>query len=99
MVLAPQASVGRRERLRDRGRKRNWAKVDVLASRSKSLHRGDKVKMVNSLSSRSLLLATQLNLGKGVVKEGLMAREDGAKLELVTGVELGSLLAQLECML
>ena len=99
MVLAPQASVGRRERLRDRGRKRNWAKVDVLASRSKSLHRGDKVKMVNRLSCRSLLLATQLNLGKGVVKEGLMAREDGAKLELVTGVELGSLLAQLECML
>ena len=55
--------------------------------------------MVNRVSSRSLHLATQLNLGKGVVKEGLMAREDGAKLELVTGVELGSLLAQLECML
>ena len=95
MVLAPQASVGRRERLRDRSRKRNRPQVDVLASRGKFLHCGDKVKMVIRLRSRSLLLATQLNLGKGVVKEGLMAREDRAKLELVTGVQLGALLAQL----
>ena len=55
--------------------------------------------MVNRLSSSSLLVATQLNLGKGVVKEGLMRGKDGAKSELVSCVQLGPLMAKLKCML
>ena len=72
MLLAPQASVGRRERFRDRSRKRNWARVDVLASRSKFCHSVDEVKMAHRRSRRSLLLATPRNLSKSVVNEGLM---------------------------
>ena len=98
-MLAPQASVGRREWLRDRSRKRNWARVDILASRCKSRHRVDKVKMMSKLCSNSLMVATQRSLGKSVGNEGLMVGKDGTQLELVAGVELGLLLAKLECML
>ena len=55
--------------------------------------------MVNRLSSSSLLVATQLNLGKGVVKEGLMRGKDGAKSELVSCVQLGPLAAKLKSMI
>ena len=55
--------------------------------------------MVNRVSSRSLLLATQLNLGKGVVKEGLMRGEDGAKSELMRCVQLGPTVAKLKSMM
>ena len=55
--------------------------------------------MASRLCIKSFLLATQLNLGKGVVNEGLIGGEDGAALELVGGVELGALLAKLESLL
>ena len=55
--------------------------------------------MVNRLSSSSLLVATQLNLGKGVVKEGLMRGEDGAKSELMRCVQLGPAVAKLKSMM
>ena len=55
--------------------------------------------MENRLSSSSLLVATQLNLGKGVVKEGLMRGKDGAKSELVSCVQLGPLAAKVKSMI
>ena len=67
--------------------------VNVLASRSKCCHSVDKVKVMSNLCSSSLMVATQRILGKSVSNEGLVERKDGTQLELVTGVELGSLLS------
>ena len=58
-----------------------------------------KRKVASRLGGKSLLLTTLGNLSHGVGNEGLVAREGGATLELVGSVELGPLLAQLECML
>ena len=55
--------------------------------------------MASRLCGESLLLATLSNLSLGVGNEGLVAREDGAQLELVACVQLGTLLAKFECML
>ena len=60
---------------------------------------GQKRKVASRLGGKSLLLTTLSNLSHGVGNEGLVAREGGATLELVGSVELGPLLAQLECML
>ena len=55
--------------------------------------------MADRFSIRSFLAAAQLNLGNGVVDEGLMRCQDRAQLELVGSVQLGALLAKLECVL
>ena len=99
MVLAPQTPVGNRERFRERSWNRSRARIDILASRSKLHHRADKVVMASILGGEKRLLATPRNLGKGVVEEGLIAREDWTQLELVTCVELGPLLLKVEGML
>ena len=54
--------------------------------------------MASRLCSENLLLATPLDLSESIVKERLMAREDGAKLELVGCVQLGSLLLKVKGM-
>ena len=95
--MAPQTPVGRRERFRERSRNRSRARIYILALRSKLRHRVDKVKMASRLGGEKLLLATLRNLGKGVVKERLIAREDGTQLKLVTGVKLGPLLHKVAC--
>ena len=97
--MAPQTPVGRRERFRERSRNRSRARIYILALRSKLRHRVDKVKMASRLGGEKLLLATLRNLGKGVVKERLIVREDGTQLELVTCVELGPLLPKVQGML
>ena len=55
--------------------------------------------MASRFSIRSLLAAAQLNLGNGVVNEGLIGGEDRAQLELVCSAKLGALLAKPQCML
>ena len=55
--------------------------------------------MASRLCGERLLLATLSNLSLGVGNEGLVAREDGAQLELMASVEFCALLAKLECML
>ena len=55
--------------------------------------------MASRLFDESLLLTTLSDFGFGVGNEGLVAREDGAKLELVACVQPGPLLAKLESML
>ena len=55
--------------------------------------------MASRLVGKKLLLATPRNLSKGVVEEGLIAREDGTQLEPVAGVELGPLLPKMKGML
>ena len=57
------------------------------------LQAGQKSKVASRLGGESLLLTTRSNLSQGVGNEGLVAREDGATLELVGRVELGPLLA------
>ena len=56
-------------------------------------------KVASRLFGESMLLTTLRDFGLGVGNEGLVAREDGAKLELVACVQLGTLLAKFECML
>ena len=55
--------------------------------------------MADRFSIRSFLAAAQLNLGNGVVNEGLIGGEDRAQLELVCSAKLGALLAKPQCML
>ena len=55
--------------------------------------------MASRLFGESMLLTTLRDFGLGVGNEGLVAREDGAKLELVASEQPGPLLAKLECML
>ena len=57
------------------------------------LQAGQKSKVASRLGGESLLLTTRSNLSHGVGNERLVAREDGATLELVGRVELGPLLA------
>ena len=58
-----------------------------------------KSKVASRLCGESLFLTTLSNLSLGVGNEGLVAREDGAKLELMASVEFCALLAKLKCML
>ena len=78
-----------------------WGKTNSVAAACISDMAG--VDKRNRMARRSfpfcLLLTTLSNLSHGVGNEGLVAREGGATLELVGSVELGPLLAQLECML
>ena len=55
--------------------------------------------MASRLFGESMLLTTLRDFGLGVGNEGLVAREDGAQLELMASVEFCALLAKLECML
>ena len=74
-----------------------WPKIDRVWG--KVLKGSQKRKVASRLCGERLLLATLSNLSLGVGNEGLVAREDGAKLELVACVQLRTLLAKLECML
>ena len=57
------------------------------------LQAGQKGEVASRLGGESLLSTTHSNLSHGVGDEGLIAREDGATLELVGRVKLGPLLA------
>ena len=57
------------------------------------LQAGQKGEVASRLGGESLLSTTRNNLSHGVGDEGLIAREDGATLELVGSVKLGPLLA------
>ena len=73
--------------------------VYILSIRSKAFEGSQERKVASRLCGERLLLATLSNLSLGVGNEGLVAREDGAKLELVASEQPGPLLAKLECML
>ena len=91
--MAPQTAIGRGERFGTWRWRRYRSTIDILAIRGKMLQAGQKSKVASRLGGESLLLTTRSNLSQSVGNEGLVAREDGATLELVGSVKLGPLLA------
>ena len=91
--MAPQTAIGRGERFGTWRWRRYRSTIDILAIRGKMLQAGQKGEVASRLGGESLLLTTRSNLSHGVGNERLVAREDGATLELVGRVELGPLLA------